>query len=162
MRYEWLAVAALLFSTQSYADVKQELQQCAVIQDKLERLICYDKLAKRATSLKATTNPKTEIAIATKSATRVESATDQVEEFGITKPKEDAIERIELVVTKVKKSPYGHLIMTFENGQKWRQTDSTRFRLKAGATVFIKKAALGSFMLGTPDRNSTIRVKRIN
>ena len=35
------------------------------------------------------------------------------------------------------------------------------YQIKAGETVFIEKAALGSFVLGKDSRNSTIRVKRL-
>ncbi len=44
----------------------------------------------------------------------------------------------------------------------WKQNDTRRFKLKAGETVYIEQGALGSVLLGTEARNSTIRVKRLD
>ncbi|MCL1078468.1 hypothetical protein D5R81_11090 [Parashewanella spongiae] len=154
MRYGWSILASILFSTQSLAGVEQELQQCATINDKLERLICYDKLAARpSTAVNSVPSADT----FGQSKSKVEA---QKDDFGQTKPKKDALERVELTIKKIKKHPYGNLIITFENGQVWKQTSVGKYRLKVGNKVFIKKGALGSFLLGTADRNTTIRVKR--
>ena len=154
MRYGWSIFAAVLISTQSIAGVEQALQQCTKINDKSARLLCYDNLAERPT---ASVNSVSQ-------GDNVGQITPKIDikkaDFGQTKPRKDAIERVELTISKIKKHPYGNLIITFENGQVWKQSSSERYRLKVGNKVFIKKGALGSFILGIAGRNTTIRVKR--
>ncbi|MBE8167283.1 MAG: hypothetical protein HAW66_02785 [Shewanella sp.] len=154
MRYGWSFFAAVLISTQSFAGVEQKLQQCTKINDKSARLICYDNLAARPI---ASVNSVSQSDNFGQTTPKIDV---QKAHFGQTKPKKDAIERVELTVTKIKKHPYGNLIITFENGQVWKQSSTERYRLKVGNKVFIKKGALGSFILGIADRNTTIRVKR--
>ena len=51
------------------------------------------------------------------------------------------------VIESVAKRPLGQLSVTLENGQVWTQTEAEAVRLKAGDTVTIKKASLGSYKL---------------
>jgi hypothetical protein len=163
-----LTTASILLSTFANASVETQLTQCAAVQDKLDRLICYDNLSaslatKSATSISA--EPKT-VAVATSAAvvtSTVDTQTKTVEEFGnIKKDKaEQEVKTINLTVSKVTKDPYGALKIQFDNGQVWKQADSRFFKLKPEQVVYIEKAALGSFILGTKDRNTTIRVKRL-
>ena len=84
------------------------------------------------------------------------------DEFGnLRKAKADAIDKIYLEIASITKDPYGALKITFTNGQVWKQTDARHYKLKVDQTVFIEKASLGSFILGSDDRNSSIRVKRL-
>ena len=163
MRQLWIP-ALVLMSTSAFAGVEQDIQQCSVIKDKLDRLICYDNLAAgvRPTAPAPQVTPEQSFGKTQVTATPV--AVPQVQKadnFGITKPVGKQLERIELVVSEVKKNPYGHLTVTFTNGQIWKQTDARRFKLKPEQNVFIKKGALGSFLMGTEGRNTTIRVKRL-
>ena len=56
----------------------------------------------------------------------------------------------------------GKLRLTMENGQVWRQVDTTRLRNVGQGpwTAEIKKAALGSFMLTLND-GRPVRVERV-
>ena len=84
------------------------------------------------------------------------------ESFGkIYKEEKAELDKIELTVKSVKKNPHGLLTITFDNGQVWKQNDTNRFKVKAGESVYIKKGALSSFLLGKDDTNATIRVKRL-
>ncbi|RLV61363.1 hypothetical protein D5018_02490 [Parashewanella curva] len=156
MRYGWLAFSALFISTSSFAGIETQLKRCQIINDKLERLICYDRVAKSVNSTSTTSLSKAKVQSASKNLIPANPEDD----FGRVKPKPDAIAKLNLTVASVTKSHYGTLRIRFSNGQSWRQLDSRRFRLKRGDKVFIKKAALGSFLLGMDGRNSTIRVKR--
>ncbi|MDB2386065.1 hypothetical protein N9W21_01815 [Shewanella sp.] len=149
-------VATIAFSAHANATIASQLSNCAAKQDKLERLICYDNLAHSIGNqpVAAKRNPVHE---------PVKTAAEKVDEFGnLKKPsKEEKLDTIHLIVKQVSKDPYGALKITFENGQIWKQTGTRRFKLEPQQKVFIKTAALSSFMLGTAERNSTIRVKRI-
>ncbi|MEZ9819509.1 hypothetical protein AB4238_02625 [Shewanella sp. 10N.286.45.A1] len=164
-----ITTASIFLSSFAHASVESQLSTCAAVQDKLERLICYDNLASSLPTRSPNSPiPTTEtVAVASSSAAVLTSTAstqkNAVEEFGnLEKSKqEQAIDTIHLTVSKIKKDAYGALKIEFTNGQVWKQTDSRRFKLKPEQEVFIKKAALGSFTLGMEDRNTTIRVKRL-
>ena len=71
------------------------------------------------------------------------------------------IKEIQAEIVQVKKGAYGQQIITLNNGQVWRQTDSTSLRLKKGHIVIIKRGAMGSFFIGKENANKRIRAKRV-
>ena len=159
-----LTTASLLISSGAHASVETQLTQCAAIQDKLERLICYDKLSSSLNSTKTGQLPVTETVAVAASTTAVASTANKTshDDFGqVKKADKEEISKIYLEVAKISKDAYGALKISFANDQVWKQTDNRTFRIKPGQKVFIEKAAFGSFMLGTDDRNTTIRVKRL-
>jgi hypothetical protein len=91
------------------------------------------------------------------------SVKQQQESFGKEQLKhpENRIKQFKAKVIKIQKNHYGKLIITIENGQVWRQTDGTRFRLSADELVIIERGALGSFFIGKEKTNQRIRVKRV-
>ena len=70
-----------------------------------------------------------------------------------------------LVVAKYEWVPYERLVVTFENGQVWRQIkgDVNRIRtsLKRNQTADISESALGGYQLHLNEIRRTIRVERI-
>ncbi|MGK0268394.1 MAG: hypothetical protein ACI8Y3_001011 [Paraglaciecola sp.] len=74
---------------------------------------------------------------------------------------EDLIQQIQATIVEVQKAPRGELILTLDNGQVWRQSDSTRLRLRKDQVVVIKRAALGSFFIGKENTNRLMRAKRV-
>lgn len=74
---------------------------------------------------------------------------------------EDLIQQILATIVAVQKAPRGELILTLDNGQVWRQSDSTRLRLRKDQVVVIKRAALGSFFIGKENTNKLMRAKRV-
>ncbi|WP_028766636.1 hypothetical protein [Shewanella fidelis] len=158
-----LSLTSLLISSTANASLETQLTQCAAVQDKLERLICYDKISSSLSSKTKISSTTETIAAAapTAAATTTAIASNPSEDFGQIYKTEDTIEKIQLQIKSIAKDPRGVLKISFTNGQVWKQTDTTRLKLKDGQTVYIEKAALGSFMLGTDGRNTTIRVKRL-
>ncbi|WP_298773728.1 hypothetical protein [uncultured Shewanella sp.] len=151
-----LLLTSLLLSNSVFADVEHALLQCSSVPDKLDRLICFDKLASAVKDGKNVTSAHLSAKDATPQIITVEDS------FGLKeKPKEEQIEKIYAQVTQVDKNPYGALKITFDNGQVWKQTDSRYFKVKVDETLFIKTGALGSFILGRDNQNTTIRVKRL-
>ncbi|MDO6641277.1 MULTISPECIES: hypothetical protein [unclassified Shewanella] len=171
MRLTLIATFALAISSQAQASVEQQLASCAAQTDKLDRLMCYDTLAASVnTSLtSATTETATAVstpAVVTASAvTKAAVATSNnptaEQEFGLKKKVDEDVTRLYADVVSVKKDPYGSLIITLSNNQTWKQSGTDRYKVKKDQTVFVEKGALGSFLLGSDDRNSTIRVKRL-
>ncbi|WP_427976494.1 hypothetical protein [Agarivorans sp.] len=168
MRLSFLAIALILVSAQTYASTEQQLTKCSVIPDKLDRLICYDNLAASIQGTSAQTSVKAiapvAVAVPTTAVSTTAASTAKVEnEFGIApKPvQEDIVDKIYLDVESIAEDAYGALKITFTNGQVWKQTENRKFNLKVGEKVFIEKAALGSFLMGTESRNAKVRVKRL-
>ncbi len=175
MRLTLLTGAVLLVSAQANAGIEQQLTQCAGITDKLERLVCYDNLAASIQVTTVTNNTTAPIAVAPvvtpaaapaalATAAPVAAAATNVEDnFGmeVKRVQENTTDKIYLDVESIAEDAYGALKITFTNGQVWKQTENRKFNLKVGEKVFIEKAALGSFLMGTEDRNAKVRVKRL-
>lgn len=173
MRLTLMAAAIMLVSVQANASIEQQLTQCAATADKLDRLICYDKLAenvKGVTPALASTQAATVATIAAPTAVAVAAtarpaqAANIVDDFGMEakRVQENTVDKIYLEVQSITEDPYGAIKVTFTNGQVWKQTDGRKFNLKQGEKVYIEKAALGSFLMGTDERNAKARVKRLN
>ncbi|MCT8860980.1 hypothetical protein K5M76_18905 [Shewanella xiamenensis] len=175
MRLTLLTGAVLLVSAQANASIEQQLTQCAGITDKLERLVCYDNLAASIQVTTVTNNTTAPIAVApvvtpaaapaaVATAAPVAAAATNVEDnFGmeVKRVQENTTDKIYLDVESIAEDAYGALKITFTNGQVWKQTENRKFNLKVGEKVFIEKAALGSFLMGTESRNAKVRVKRL-
>jgi hypothetical protein len=157
------------------------LEICAAIDDPVERLACYDKLAGRlpADTAKASGTapsaadpvaPKADVIVpaapaATPTVPAAEPTPNAEAVFGLEhkqKPEEERPDELLLKWTKKRKDAYGKWTILLENGQVWRQTDSARFNFKNPEQfVVISRGVLGSFFLGEPERSVRIRVERL-
>lgn len=166
MRLTLMAAATMLLPAQANASIEQQLTQCAATTDKLERLICYDNLA---ANINGTATIDTQTAPANIAATPTVAVAASVpaanieDNFGMEakRSQENTVDKLYLDVQSVAADPYGAIKVTFTNGQVWKQTESHSFSLKPGDKVYIEKAALGSFLMGTDNRNAQVRVKRL-
>lgn len=171
MKKQILPIIALLSASTVYADEVnlQALQACTFVENDFNRLLCYDntmagKSLSKPTTTKQLTSTETVASDATAGAV---VATDKIvktknEDFGL-EHKEVAKENDDEItanVTNVKEAPYGELIITLDNGQRWRQIGSDRLSLDSGDTVIIERGMLNSFLLKKQGLNRTIRVKR--
>lgn len=156
MRHLWLAMLSVSFTLPAMASVEQSLQQCVQITNDTQRLACFDELSASINTANI------QIEVATPATSSVPSPSGSaVDRFGA-KPKEAINEpdEIKLTVASINKSPRGALIITFENGQIWRQVEVERFTLYSGNNVIIKKAAFGSFLMQAEGFNRSTRVRR--
>jgi hypothetical protein len=160
------------------ADPLTDLQKCADIKDSLKRLVCYDNLAKSLKHKRSTkpavavrvTEPKkhpADIVAARPSQAKpivVKQPQKQntVDDFGgehLKKPKE-SIDEVFFTVKSVKKVMHNKLVITFENGQVWNQTDDNYLKVLPGDRVKLSKGMLGVIYLKTEKQNRRIKVKR--
>jgi hypothetical protein len=177
-----LIIAISLFAVSlSGQAATQSLESCAAIENPVDRLACYDTLAGRlpADTAKASGTapsaidpvaPKADVIVpaapaVTPTLPAVEPTSDAEAIFGLEhkqKPEEDRPDELQLKWSKKKKDAYGKWVITLENGQVWRQTDSTRFSFENSEHwVVVSRGFAGGFFLGEPERNKRIRVKRV-
>jgi hypothetical protein len=148
------------------AQEPETARKCASIAEDGQRLACYDGIFRSGRPDETHATPA---AAVPSGSTAVDSTAVSAADFGLTEqqirqtrpdesPEPDAITS---PITQLKRAPTGELIVTLENGQVWRQTDSTSSRgLRTGDQVTVKRAAMGSFFL-TVAGQPTLRVRRI-
>ncbi len=173
----------LLTTASQASELAQEISQCVKIKDSLVRLVCYDKAAKsdlngtavanspiKKTKKKAVKVTKTEVEtiapvdVTTKTSPAAASIEDSFGQEHIRKKQHNAeeLEQIVLVVASLKKDTYKKWIITFENGQVWKQKDSVGLSLASGNQVELSKGALGVVYLKRVGNSSRrIKVKRV-
>ncbi len=132
-----LVTCGVLVQTFAYAQLN--LENCARIEDDTERLACYDELAQPTAGSFGLQNA------------RVPEPTP-----------EGQLANIIATVVKATHSPFTGWIITFDNGQSWKQIGTDSFALREGDSCTIERAVLDSFRLKCGDRARQIRVAREN
>ncbi len=149
------------------------IYDCAAISDDTARLACYDNAVGNLKSAEEAGE------ITTVSRSDVEKV--QRESFGFSIPSlpklalpklgagKDRVDdngrltSVNFTVANVRRDPYKKLVITLENGQIWRQTDSNTvtFSKRRGVKeATIKRAAMGSFKIKL-DGGPAFRAKRV-
>lgn len=157
-----LIAAALFFIINSAMAQQTTLKRCAEIGDSLERLVCYDNLAKRQKNESGKGKAKAKGKEKQTLQQEVHSSSEQ--RFGIEhKSKEtESLERIEVEVVAKEEGPRGKWRIELANGQVWKQTGSTTyFPWSDQDTYYIERGALNSFFFGRDGSNRRMRVQRI-
>ena len=175
-----LIIAIFLFAVSLSGQAETpSLESCASIENPVERLACYDTLAGRlpADTAKASgtasrvvepVSPRGDgnvpnVPAVTSTLPAVEKTPDAEAVFGLEhKSKEERPDKLKLKWTQKKKDAYGRWIITLENGQVWRQTDSKRFIFRNSEQwVVVSRGFASAFFLGEPESPVRIRVKRV-
>lgn len=119
---------------------------CATLAEPTARLACYDALWPPAG-----VKPAAADFGFTREQARVRKGTE-----GPPDPKE-----VRATVVDVRQRPTGEFVATMEGGEVWAQAElNSKARLHPGSVVTIRRGALGSYLLVTPDGIGT-RVRRI-
>lgn len=136
--------------------------RCASISEDGARLACYDAAFGPPPSGRSKAS---ELSAAPKNL-----SAGSGREFGFTPAQREAAtgapqtadaDSIKVSVQALRHRPTGEFIATFDNGQTWVQREvNPRAVLEVGDSVTIRKAALGSYLLVTPNRIAT-RVRRL-
>lgn len=169
--YKTLLGATLLLAAGSVNAQQEALQQCAGIEDSLERLVCYDNIAKQSQGESKQAEGKARgKAQAEKQKSRAQQAAKQhsssssEQTFGMEhKDKEEGqVDRIEVEVASKEQGPYKKWRIELGNGQVWKQTDSAGyFPWDEDDTYYIERGALNSFFFGREGSNRRMRVQRV-
>lgn len=159
---------ALSFMCSCYAIAgSSNADSCRSLASDVDRLACYDVLFPRGTDLTGAPIAVTEAA-PTPGRRPLPGAVD---EFGLASiqrcdatgnpcpPKPSA--SISAVVIDVQSDLNEKFVVSLDNGQAWRQIEiDPRSRPLKGATITIRRGALGSYLLITANRFAT-HVRRI-
>ncbi len=175
----------------SGSDLASQLAACQKLSDENQRLACFDQISNPKPTVTAPVSlppppevmapvsppaPAAPVAATpaqpaapvrvTELPSKTTAVTEKVtaEDFGAEQLKKpEALEAAELSskVVKIEKDARKKLILHLANGQQWLQLEVEYFYVKPGDTAIIRRAALGSFLLGTDRVSKTIRVRRV-
>ncbi|MTJ02686.1 hypothetical protein [Idiomarina piscisalsi] len=165
----FIGMAAIALSATSFAQ-QSGLEACADIENSLERLVCYDNLAKKEQSGKQRRQDRELPEQARKGKQKAAEMREKAQErrentndrFGLEhkEKEENEEERISVTLADREEGPFGKWRITLTNGQVWKQTDSGYFSWD-GDSYYIERGALNSFFFGREGSNRRMRVQRI-
>jgi hypothetical protein len=165
-----ISAVVLLIGVSSVAraqsnDLPAELAHCLNFTGAVERLSCYDRLAREAGSIA----PRDRNAVPPPPQARAAAgpAPDRLGKEELpgrsAPPRED---RMTAEITDFRKDQAGRFTVALSNGQVWQQVagDTTEARYRPGNThsVTISRGSLGSYDLNFNDRNTTFKVRRLH
>lgn len=176
-----LVVAGNLLSPAVFANpLADALAECRQQQNALKRLVCYDEINPGLTAAATDLNLATSNTVSNKvvqahgqaperpmPTRKPENAAAKAapakSDFGLEHKQtaDKQADQLYLTVKSISYSPRKELIVEFDNGQIWRQNDSSYYDIKVGERHFIKRGMLSSFSLGNDDNNRTIKVRRV-
>jgi hypothetical protein len=177
MKYPLIAIVGVAFlcNVSHAQNLGDAIQACSSTKNSLKRLICYDDLAKNLQqggskqftkdSLRpiSPSQPLKEKALVETGIQSevVEQKSDSEFGFEHKRDSKELDQKIYAKVASIAKDRYKKLIITLGNGQKWKQSDSGTFSLKAAEVIYVERGSMGGFFLSKDEVNRRIRVKRI-
>jgi len=172
MRYVTAALVILCAAPAAAQDQQTEPPQvvagvyaCAGVSNDAERLACYDNAVGR---MRQAESEGQFVAV-----DRERAEVLRRESFGFTLPSvanlfggrggDEVLDRIELDVERVLTRADGRHIFVMADGQRWVQVEPRRTsNVRAGDSVIVRRASLGSFMLVSERGGAAHRVRREN
>ena len=161
MRAFAIAVAGILFAARvlaadSSAPIPAPLRSCIAIKRNTERLACFDR------GISALLDPgKTAAGAAPGAESSFGLVAQTPAGAGAEDPARAQLETLTARVTAIATSADGSVVITLDNDQSWRQiSGGSTLLLKVGDEIAIRRAALGSFQLATPN-GRTAKMKRV-
>ena len=176
MKQAWsIAVGVVLLSSSSAGaqgsadDAASAVAACARVQSAVERLDCFDELARRVAAGAGRSSPPPVPNGPQPSTAQPPAAAEAApapNETGGSRREARAADRAEQEftssVTAVREIQPGRIEVTLENGQVWRQTHSDRYNLLVGHEVKIYPTGFGHyFRLSSTELRGFIQVERV-
>jgi pyruvate/2-oxoglutarate dehydrogenase complex dihydrolipoamide acyltransferase (E2) component len=182
-------VTALVATAGQTDELHDELVACRDLTSAVERLDCYDAAVDgreqpgspqstaaattpAAAEPAATVEPAAAAGAAPAASGAAAATISQEELFGqnsdeVQRTVEEAtgserVDSISAQITRLQQYDYDKVVISLDNGQVWKQIDSSSLRLRVGDDVAIERAALGSFMLKKSGSKRTMRVSRMD
>ena len=143
------------FASDAQNRVPPELRSCVSIQRNAERLACFDRAiavlaaGKEGAALAAAT-PETSFGLSAAREAPMKAENES-----------DDLQSVQSTVKAFSRSADGSIVIHLDNGQSWRQLSGGETLLKAGDSVTINRAALGSFQMKVPSGRAA-KVRRVD
>lgn len=180
-----LTLSLFTIGAVSASSFNDDLITCQKIKTDAVRLACYDQLAislqdtphqvankdnvsmpskvdmSKVDTSKVDTTGASQLAASTAELTTQEQAfgANHIKSKNKDQTQQDKV--FEFEVAEIKKDPLGKLKFYFTNGQRWKQSDTSRLNVKKGDHVILKEGFLGAIYLKKMNSNKKIRVKRV-
>ena len=168
-------------STEALPETAAQVRVCQAIEKNELRLVCYDDLFAQKdvktvdALLPSNTQEKTALVgvVSTNSQApnnvpAVQAKIDMEEakaNFGAERLErnqtQNPISELSASVISLKEDARGRRTFTLENGQAWKEGESSRLRITEGTQVVIKKGVFSAYYLKRDDSNRTVRVSRV-
>ncbi len=140
-------------------NLSEKVKVCSEMTSDQARLSCFDQLTTKSSPITKSA-PQSVQQPAQLSAQQIDAfAKEQVKLSKTEQAKE--LTSISATIDKLTKTVHGQWKITFKNGQKWLQKDTTKFSLKVGQRVVLTKGALSAIYLKREGSNKRIKVKRL-
>jgi len=157
---------AMPAAAQQGASPVDKVYACAGTKDDAKRLACYDEAVGRLKQAVAegevTTYSRAEIATIQKEAFGLfTSAVPPEVEKAAGKNPSEKLDNVEVSIVSWREDPAGNLVLTTDTGQVWRQSDSTRVKLRGAGPwpARIKSGTFATFFVKIGDQPA-MRAKR--
>lgn len=178
-------VSSFLLTPQALAQQntlqQSPLQKCAAIEDSLQRLVCYDNLAKQQASQQQENIKKERAKQKDKKNNHGQRVAEQARQKGQQMRNKDAqqteqrfglehknieenngLDKLVVEIASRREDPYGNWVITLKNDQVWKQTESVGyFSWPEDDTYYIERGAFNSFFFGREGTNRRFRVTRV-
>lgn len=152
-------------------DINAQLAHCMTMSGAVERLSCYDRVARQAVGA-APQSPAAQAPQMQAPLARIEPPADPSRSFGQEQLRKspaaeqaEQAERLTAEIADFQKDARDHFTVALQNGQVWRQmagdTGVAQFRQGRTRQVTISRGVLGSYDLRFNDRNLSFKVQRL-
>jgi hypothetical protein len=151
-----------LYSLAAYGTGDGGLAVCKKVAEDTARLACYDRLADSPVAADTQAIPVAPFPAAATPSPETLFGRDTVQSEDMVR-RAAGIGRLDEIaagVVAVEYGPTGKAVLTLDNDQVWSQLDTSKFRIKSGNTVRIRRALLGSYLLTAGEGKTSIRVRR--
>lgn len=165
-----MAAAMTCMAVVAVADpLSQAVLACRDLADDHERVRCYDAAVDQHESGDGTAD---EVRTGTQSPEPDPASSISAEELFGKSPLDaqrslqeaagaEPIDRIEATVTEIRTIAPKRIAVWLDNGQVWKQTDTSTLRVKEGDEIVIRRRSLGSHTLQKKGRATSMRVARV-
>lgn len=164
-----VALAAMPFDARAASPI-DPLYACAAFAADAERLKCFDDALAKLRAAEQTGD----LTVVDRAGVRTlekDSFGFNLPSFGAlfarktpasTAPTAPILDEVGAKIAQLNRTPGDQAVFALDNGQVWRQIDTTRTAtIRSGEDVTIRRAALGSFLLVRASGGAGIRVRRV-
>ena len=152
-----LLVTAVIATVSSAASTATDPARCSRLDDRAARLACFDALFPRSDP--PATGASGVAAAAPEAAFGINDSVRRAR--GETPAADAAPGKIESALARLDPIEPGRARLTLANGQVWEQVErSSRFQPRAGETITVSQASLGSFLM-RGSRGAAVRARRL-